>query len=128
MVNITILEGVLTRTPYMTQSKSGGKKALFTLEIPPMEEGSTTKYIEVECYGKSAEKLEVCKGGELVYVEASLYRYKSTKYDCYMLAVSAKDVKVLGASDVKIEEKEHVQEEQQETNDEYEISEDDLPF
>ena len=42
--------------------------------------------------------------------------------------VSAKDVKVLGASDVKIEEKEHVQEEPQKTNDEYEISEDGMKY
>lgn len=122
MVNKVILEGVLARAPYMTKSQNGGKKALFTLEIKTYEEGATTKYIEVECYGKSAEKIENCKGGETLYVEASLYRYKSAKYDCYMLAVGAKTVEIANAVST-------VQPQQENSADyEYNISEDDLPF
>ena len=129
MINRTILEGVLVRPPFMTQSKNGSKKALFTLEITTYEDGATTKYIEVECYGKSAEKLETCKGGEIIYVEASLYRYKSAKYDCYMLAVGARDVEVAGMySKNKEQPSEQPQIVEKEEGYEYNISEDDLPF
>lgn len=132
MVNKTILEGFLTRPPYMTQSQNGGKKALFTLEIKTYEEGATTKYIEVECYGKNAEKVEPLKGGETVYVEAKLYNYKSTKYDCYMLAVSADKVEVQDTANAqpKKQIKEQEQQTQQEQNNgvDYDIDFDDLPF
>ena len=121
MVNKVILEGVLARAPYMTQSQNGGKKALFTLEIKTYEEGATTKYIEVECYGKSAERIENCKGGETLYVEASLYRYKSAKHDCYMLAVGAKTVEIANITNT-------VKSQPQSADYEYDISEDDLPF
>ena len=124
MVNKVILEGILQRSPYITQSQNGSKKALFTLEITTYEEKATTKYIEVEAYGKQADKVEKLDGGETIYVEGKLYAYKSTKYDKWMLAVSCQEV------EINTQKQSPVQQVLEPSLPEsyYQISDDDLPF
>lgn len=132
MVNKVILEGVLARAPYICQTPTGNKKALFTLEITTYEDGATTKSIELECYNISAEKIEKLQGGETIYAEGKLYRYKSTKNDCYMLAVSATNVEVKKAPRAVQQPAQQYSQPapQPQINPEiyYEISDDDLPF
>lgn len=129
MVNKVILDGVLTRTPYIAETNKGTKKALFTLEITTYEDKASTKYIEAECYGKNAEKIENLKGGEQVYAEGCLYRYKSTKFDKYLMAVVVDKVEVKGGSYDRPEPKAERAEEPKWNNDiTFEISDSDLPF
>lgn len=135
MVNKVILEGVLQRTPYLTQTNKGTKKALFTLEITTYEEGATTKYIEIETYGSNVDKIERLVGGETIYVEAKLYSYKSTKYDCYITAVNANEVTVKTNVATNFKSQQSTQQEPVQQVVEpslpesyYQISDDDLPF
>jgi hypothetical protein len=116
MINLVILEGELARAPFMGKTTTGLKKASFTIK--------TDQYVEVEAIGRNAELLENCKGGEIVNVTGSVRKYKSKKYDCYMLSISASIVKLVEDT----HESKQTQVEESEPEISYEISFDDLPF
>ena len=73
MQNKVILEGELTRKPYINETSNGYKKASFTLK-------NGYNYIEMDSF-KDVETLEQLKGGETLKITGSLRKYKSTKYD-----------------------------------------------
>lgn len=127
MINLVILEGNLSRPAYMTTTQKGAKKALFTLEITTYEEGATTKYVEVECYGKNADAIENLKGGETVSVLGKLYRYKSTKNDMWVMAVAAERIDVAGSKSISGKET-YKPAEKSEPAISYAVDFDDLPF
>lgn len=112
MENKVILEGELQRKPYINETSNGYKKASFTLK-------NGYNYIELDSF-KNIEELEKLKGGETLSVTGSLRKYKSTKYDTYLLAINVDTVSVVGATP-KVEKVE-------EPDISYDISMDDLPF
>lgn len=116
MQNKVILEGELQRTPYINETSNGYKKASFTLK-------NGYNYIEMDSF-KDVETLEQLKGGETLKITGSLRKYKSTKYDTYLLAINVDTVEVVGATP-EVEERTQKAEESFVS---YDISMDDLPF
>ena len=115
MKNQVILEGELQRKPYISTTQNGFKKASFTIKVD-------NNYIEIDSF-KSINTLEELQGGETINVTGSLKKYKSNKYDMYLLAVNADKISVVGAAQTQ---KAHIEESKPEIS--YEISFDDLPF
>lgn len=109
-MNKVNLEGTLTRKPYINTLPSGSKKAAFTLKVD-------NYYIDMDSFN-NIETLEKLKGEETLSVTGSLKKYKSTKYDTYLLAINVDTVSVVGATP-KVEKVEEP---------EYDISFSDLPF
>ena len=112
MQNKVILEGELTRKPYINETSNGYKKASFTLK-------NGYNYIDMDSF-RNIEELEQLKGGETLKVTGSLKKYKSTKFDTYLLAINVDSVEVVGGTT-----KEQKAEEPYIS---YDISMDDLPF
>ena len=112
MENKVILEGELTRKPYINETSNGYKKASFTLK-------NGYNYIEMDSF-RNIEELEQLKGGETLKVTGSLKKYKSTKFDTYLLAINVDTVEVVGGTtkEQKVEEQEV----------KYDIDFDSLPF
>lgn len=116
MQNKVILEGELTRKPYINETSNGYKKASFTLK-------NGYNYIEMDSF-RNIETLERLKGGETLKVTGSLKKFKSNKYDTYLLTINVDTVEVVETV-AEIEEQTQKAEEPFVS---YEISMDDLPF
>ena len=115
MKNQVILEGELQRKPYISTTQNGFKKASFTIKVE-------NNYIEIDSF-KSINTLEELQGGETINVTGSLRKYKSAKYDTYLLAVNADKVSVVGTSQIQKEEAKA-----EEPAIKYEVDFSDLPF
>ena len=115
MKNQVILEGELQRKPFIGTTSNGNKKASFTIKVD-------NYYIDMDSF-RDVETLERLRGGETINVTGSLKKYKSNKYDMYLLAVNADKISVVGAAQTQ---KAHIEESKPEIS--YEISFDDLPF
>ena len=116
MQNKVILTGELVRKPYMGETPNGYKKASFTLKID-------NNYIEMDSF-KNINTLEQLKGGETLKVTGSLKKFKSNKYDTYLLTINVDTVEVVET----IPEIEEQTQKAEEPFVSYEISMDDLPF
>lgn len=113
MQNKVILEGELARKPYIGTTSNGNKKANIIVKVD-------NYYIDMDSFN-DVETIEKLKGGETLSVTGSLKKYKSNKYDTYLLAINVDTIKVVGATP-KVEEK------VEEPFISYDISMDDLPF
>ena len=115
MKNQVILEGELQRKPFIGTTSNGNKKASFTIKVD-------NNYIEIDSF-RDVETLERLRGGETINVTGSLKKYKSNKYDMYLLAVNADKVSVVGTSQIQKEEAKA-----EEPAIKYEVDFSDLPF